>query len=836
MNDKRFCWPVRPVALKENIIQGNNYRFTVLSSRLIRLEFDPSGKFEDRASQSVFYRDFEKCRFESKISNNIVSVETEHLLLTYDIDKNDFNGNLKVKLLSEPASSWTFGESFEDLGGTVKTLDTVNGAVPLGRGVCSRNGFSVLDDSDRMILEDDGWVGLRNSDTMDLYFFGYGYDYIAAVKDYYRLTGIPPMLPAYALGNWWSRYYKYTDKEYLELMDRFKEEDIPFSVGVIDMDWHIVDLPDELLEEYRKFHPKMGSGWTGYSWNPKYFPDHKSFLKELKKRDIAVSLNLHPAQGIRKHEDMFVEMATAMGVDPDQEYIVPFDILDKKFVSNYFDILHHPYENDGVDFWWMDWQQGKNYWWKHGLNPDAKHDEREALDPLWMLNHLHILDIQREGKRPMFFSRFSGSGSQRYPVGFSGDTIITWESLEFQPYFTATASNIGYGWWSHDIGGHMLGYRDDELLVRWMQFGVFSPINRLHSGAYEMLHKEPWYFDDRIGGIIKDTLRLRHKLFPYIYTMNYRNHHELLPLIQPMYYKYPKKSAAYNVPNQYWFGSELIVAPITEKSNSIDHLAKTKCWLPAGNWFDLFDGTRYICKNDRNMEVFRPLEKMPVFAKAGAILPTAVYPKHSNLLLNSENMRVIVFPGADNTFKLYEDAGDGSEFENGCFATTEMNLSWNEKAKFVIHAAVGDTSCLPSVRNWEIVLRGYNDLSDIAVWVNDKSERCEISRDRKTHSICVNVQAAITDTITVEVSGDELMHCNEDIEEKWLDILQRAQIGYIQKENMAKIIRDSKKNLHKKLMTISGQSPDEHHLESAIKEVLTLCCDEYENFSDGHND
>ena len=99
----------------------------------------------------------------------------------------------------------------------------------------------------------------------------------------------------------------------------------------------------------------------------------------------------------------------------------------------------------------------------------------EGLDPLWMLNHFHFLDNARDGKRPMTFSRYAGPGSHRYPVGFSGDTVVTWESLQFQPYFTSTASNIGYGWWSHDIGGHMGGYKDDELEGRWVSAGrIFS--------------------------------------------------------------------------------------------------------------------------------------------------------------------------------------------------------------------------------------------------------------------------------------------------------------------------------------------------------------------------
>ena len=178
----------------------------------------------------------------------------------------------------------------------------------------------------------------------------------------------------------------------------------------------------------------------------------------------------------------------------------------KKLMEAVFRNVLHPMEKEGVDFWWLDWQQGTV-------------TKVPGLDPLWMLNHYHYLDNARDGKRPLTFSRYAGPGSHRYPVGFSGDSIVTWESLNFQPYFTSTASNIGYGWWSHDIGGHMFGYRDNELALRWVQLGVFSPINRLHSSKNEFMGKEPWQFPMEIGEVMKEFLRLRHQMLPYLYTI-----------------------------------------------------------------------------------------------------------------------------------------------------------------------------------------------------------------------------------------------------------------------------------------------------------------------------
>ena len=825
-NPKRFQWTVAPAALQENIVPAVYARFTVLTPSLIRMEYSPSGCFEDRASQSVFYRSFPAVTYAVSRENGLLRVETGALVLTYKEGSPFQADTLSICLKKEPAWQWNYGEDFEDLGGTVCTLDKVNGGIPLERGVCSRNGFSVIDDSNTMLLDADGWVTVRMQNTVDVYFFGYGFDYIGAVQDFYRLTGIPPMLPAYALGNWWSRYYKYTQDEYLELMDRFREEDVPFSVSVVDMDWHITKIPQE-------FHdaddPLSGKGWSGYTWNRELFPDYKAFLRGLRERNLKTALNLHPHAGVRRFEDMYEEMARACGVDPASGKRIPFDILSPEFMEHYFDILHHPYENDGVDFWWMDWQQGKDYSWIHEPNTDGNmHDERETLDPLWMLNHLHILDISRNGERPMFFSRYSGPGSQRYPVGFSGDTIVTWDSLKFQPYFTATASNIGYSWWSHDIGGHMKGYRDDELNTRWIQLGVFSPINRLHSSSDPFVHKEPWSYTAEHEMITKQYLKLRHQLFPYLYTMNYRNHTQLVPLVQPMYYSHPKCSGAYEVPTQFWFGSELIVAPITEKNDDTTMMGGVEAWLPAGNWFDFFRGIRYASRKGRKLQLYRQIQEYPVLAKAGAIIPMKAHEAHDNSLCSSENMEIVIFPGADNTFVLYEDEGDGNRFEAGAFTKTSMQLKWGEEAEFTISPAAGDLTLIPESRKWKLNFRGFHHEVKLHVYVDGKEcSQYLWTLDDATNTQTMTVHAPVTSEIQVKVTGRALIHDNADARNRCLKILQRAQINFLCKNQAWKVLQSDTMSIHDKMFELSCIIPDRSGLMGAVKEQLTLTEDEY---------
>ena len=370
-----------------------------------------------------------------------------------------------------------------------------------------------------------------------------------------------------------------------------------------------------------------------------------------------------------------------------------FDVTDQKFLKAYFEYLHHPNEEEGVDFWWLDWQQG-------GLS------KIPGLDPLWMLNHYHYLDSGRRGKRRLTFSRYAGMGSHRYPVGFSGDTIISWESLAFQPYFTANASNVGYGWWSHDIGGHMKGYRDEELSTRWIQFGVFSPIMRLHSSNSAFTGKEPWNYNAVSENIMKRYLKLRHEMIPYLYTMNYHASHDGQPLIRPMYYLEPEQPEAYEVPNEYYFGTELVVCPITEPTDKAAGTACVKAWIPEGKWYDIFSGLKY--DGGRMLELYRSLEDIPVLAKEGAIIPLTDLTEYTNSVENPKELAVKIVPGKKNAFILMEDTGDTCEDKEENWAQTK--LEWINENEFIIHPANGNLDVIPKRRTWKMEFYGIADV------------------------------------------------------------------------------------------------------------------------------
>ena len=670
MLNEHLIAKTRPQANASNFVFWKDYRVTVLGDRLFRVEKNGKKRFRDGATQSVWFRDMPAQKFSVQKGKDETRIVTQACALVLKPRRKDCYVLLDGKKIAV--------DNTGNLLGTYRTLDVCDGGrfvgaeytdepphnVRLGGGVCSTTGVAYFADAQSLTLGADGEIKPEKGQGKDEYVFVYGDDYRGALRALYQITGATPLLPRFAFGNWWSRYYAYTDEEYLRLLQRFADREIPLSVAVIDMDWHYVDMESAKQVTLRGRNTDFyggNDGWTGYTWNTELFPDYRAFLQEIEERELKISLNLHPARGFRWWEDCYADMAAAMGIDPETGKHVEFDFTDPTFINAYFEKAHNPLEADGVGFWWIDWQQGTT-------------SRLAGLDPLWSLNHYHYLDGAREGEIPLILSRFAGVGSHRYPVGFSGDTLVTWKTLAYLPYFTATASNVGYTWWSHDIGGHMQGVTDGELYLRHVQYGVFSPINRLHCSNMQTMTKEPWYYTGGTGKIAEEFLRLRHALVPYLYACNQRTHAEGLPLVEPLYYEW-KNEEAYRYAEEYLFGGELLVAPVTEPCKK-DGFAYVKAWLPEGKWTDIFTGDEYeIGQGGEEKTLMRTLESIPVLARAGAVLPLSQ--DKGNGCGNPKRLKARIFNG-DGAFTLYEDDGK----LNGKKATTVFQTAYAEADGF----------------------------------------------------------------------------------------------------------------------------------------------------------
>ncbi|MEE4194442.1 MAG: TIM-barrel domain-containing protein [Anaerolineae bacterium] len=726
-----------PIANPKAVVQRDNVRCTVLTDRLIRMEHSPSGEFEDHASMAIWYRNQPVPPFTAKVTDESVEIDTDYLHLTYRVNRDGFTPTSLSVTVKQFNYTWHYGDHpyfTGNLGGTYRTLDEASGFVRPDPGLMSSKGGAVHDDSKTLVFNEDCWVEPRaQPENKDLYFFGYGHDFTACQLDLTKIAGKTPMVPRYILGNWWSRYWAFSDQELLDLMQEFKDHDTPLSVCIVDMDWHVT-----------KEGNTTSSGWTGYTWNRKLFPNPEGFIEKLHDLGLKTALNLHPADGIHPHEAQHKEFAEFMGMDPEIKEPIPFDIADPKFAEGYFNILHHPMEAQGVDFWWIDWQQG-------GVS------SLPGLDPLTWLNHLHFYDLGRDGeKRPFIFSRWGGLGGHRYPIGFSGDTVIGWDALAFQPGFTAVAANVGYGYWSHDIGGHMGGVEEDELYARWMQYGVFSPIFRMHCTSNPFHERRPWGRGPAAEKAATAALQLRHSLIPYIYSMSWRNYSTGQTMICPLYYTHPNEDTfQMSALGAYWFGSELVAAPFTQPASEETGLSKNTIYLPEGTWFNFFSGERV--QGNGWKSIYGTLDDIPVFAKAGAIVPMS----EENDWGQPQNPvcpELVIFPGADNVFELYEDDGETNDYQNGAYAITRIEQQWKpEELILTIHPVAGKAEFIPEGRQFGLTFKGIKNPDDVVVKRNGEAVEVDGLYDAVWDALMLTeVEVNPADELVVTLKGDLL--------------------------------------------------------------------------------
>lgn len=757
---------IDPVAKADAVVISGNARFTVLTPGLIRLEWDSLGKFEDHASLTFITRNLPVPKFSKTENGGFLQIATEKLTLKYKTGSGKFSPeNLEIIYHDKTPVSWKPGTPNNgNLKGTTRTLDGCNGGtnwvgdtITLENGIISRDGWYLADDSKNFLFDttDWNWVMPRpEGNRQDWYFFGYGKDYKGALYDFTRVAGKIPIPPKYAFGYWWSRYWSYTDEELRELvadMDRF---DLPLDVMVIDMDWHITDN----LSWKKPITDEFGQsvGWTGFTWNKNLFPDPDKFIQWTNDKNISTTMNLHPASGVAPWEIQYAAFAKAMNIDTTGHKNIPFEIADKKFAENYFNILLHPMQEKGIDFWWLDWQQ-----W-----PFSK--KYPGLSNTFWLNYCHFTDMQREGKvRPMLYHRWGGLGNHRYQIGFSGDAIITWKSLAYQPYFTTTASNVGYGYWSHDIGGHMWGnlpkeqqVMNPELTTRWTQFGVFSPILRHHSTKNPSIYKEAWLYPNENFKAMHDAINLRYALFPYIYT-NAREAYETgISIVRPMYYEYPEMEEAYTYHNQYMFGDDMIVAPVINHAPEGDNQAIVKVWLPKGQWYEWYTGT--TLEGGKVYDRKFLINEIPVYVKAGAIIP--MYPKIKNLKETVDELVLTVFPGENSETKVYEDQGNNDLYRQNEFSyTTITKLKGNDGSiTLTVNPREGSFQGMSADRSYHIRLVG--SMVPESVTVDGKiydyaaNETCctwtYSGNDLTTHIIIPKTPCSSHLTVTVKYTAD----------------------------------------------------------------------------------
>ena len=724
---------LNPVAHPDAVVRSGKARFTVLTPEMIRIQYSDRSLFEDRATFAIVNRRLPVPAFTAVEKDGYLEIKTSALTLKYKIG-GVIDGrkpsaevlNISMQLNGRPVLWYPGKDDAMNLKGTTRTLDGQigdNKRQELENGLLSRAGWSIIDESPLARRGDgsttfafdkqvDGidWVAEPvDKQAIDWYFLGYGHQYKKALGDFIKVAGRQPMPPLYVLGYWYSKYQRYTSDEFMEIVNDVKRFNIPMDVMIFDMDWHT-------------------QGWTGWTWDRTAIPDPEGLIDWMHQHGLKVSLNLHPADGVDDDEDFFNDLREDMGLDK-QTKRVPWNLSDGRFYHNMFKHIIRARERQGVDFWWLDWQQNLTSKYVDGLG-----------ETFWC-NHVFYNDMRlnRPNHRPLIFHRWGGLGSHRYPIGFSGDSFTTYGTLAWQPYFTATASNVGFGYWGHDLGGHQqTGGNDPEIYLRWMQFGVFTPIFRTHATNWEGIERRIWKYSNFPS--LLETVKLRYALMPYIYTAARQAYDTGVSLCRPLYYEWPEANNAYLFEDEYMFGDDILVAPVVTKPEK-DGTTARRTWLPEGRWFD-------VCRNkvvegNRTFTDRYAMEEIPYFFRAGSVIVNN--PPMMNLNTRPDRLILKVVPGGNGQTKLYEDEGDTEGYKQGAYTTTTISHDGNT---LTILPREGKFAGMPESRSYTVEFLAVNRPNAVVINGSLVAES-EWKYDAQRRLLTVNVARTSCDKKTV---------------------------------------------------------------------------------------
>ena len=732
------------------VVQGNNYRISIITERVIRLEFSPTGQFNDRPTQLIKRRNVGLPDFFVRQDENVVEITTKYFALNY-IKGQPFVGtkvdpmkNLKITLLSRERDrnkDWYVGHpEARNMRGNMVSVD-VNIPVNLQKGLYSLDGFTSFDDSLGKVIMEDGTLGQPLPNHLDIYVFMYDRDFKQALYDYFKMTGAPALIPRYALGNWWSRNYAYDDQGIKDLIRKFERKKIPISVMLFDNDWHIRNAG-----EYTNLK-------SGYTFNKELIKNPQEMIKAFHQKGIRVGLVINPTEGIYPHEENYPKAANYLKLKTPT--IIQIDPLNPALLDILFKIFLHPLEEMGVDFFWND---------SNG-NLD--------ITKLWALNHYLYLDSGRDNKkRALILGRGSVYAPHRYPVLYGGSSEISWKNLKELPFLYLNAANIGVSWWSHDVGGNHGGIEDGELYLRYVQLSTFGPMLRFHGARGKYYKKEPWLWDAKTENIAADYLRLRHRLIPYLYTEAYNYTKSGTPLIQPFYYNYMWVYDDDLYRNQYYLGSQLLVCPILEPKDPVMNRTIHRFFVPDGTWYDFVTGKKFP-GNKKYVSFFKE-DDYPVFAHSGSIIPFSNRSDYNNIGLPTD-LEIQIFPGASNTYTLYEDDGVTSLYREGYYLKTSIDYNYlRNNYTVIIRSIDGKSGVVPAKRNYKMVFRNTKEAENVVIYFN--SDKIQSENYVEGNDFIVEVKNVPTiGQLTINCKGkdieiDAVRLINDDLDSILMDL------------------------------------------------------------------
>lgn len=520
------------------------------------------------------------------------------------------------------------------------------------------------------------------------YYFIYGNNMDGVISGYRTLTGKAPIVPKWALGFWQSRERYKTQSEILSTIDEFRKRKIPIDNIVIDWSY------------WRE------AEWGSQDFDETRFPSPDSMMSVLhKKYNTRVMISVWPKfyEGISAYKDFDKKgwLYKKNIADGQRDWIGKgytstfYDAFDSGARKGFWELINKKLYTKGIDAWWMDASEPdilsnvdpeKR---KIQMNPTAIGPSAEYLNAYPLQNAKGIYEGQRSSdpdKRVFLLTRSGFAGSQRYAATiWSGDIGSTWQDMKNQISAGVNFSMSGLPYWTMDIGGFVVPQKFEkpdaesqeewrELNSRWYQFGAFVPLFRAHG---QFPYREIFNIAPETHPAYQSMLyydKLRYRLMPYIYSLAGASYHNDYTIMRGLAMDFPKDSSVLNIADQYMFGPSLLINPVYEYKQT-----KRAVYLPkSAGWYDLYSGKWYA--GGQKTIADAPYERMPVFVKAGSIIPFGPELQYTSEK-QADTVTLNIYSGADATFKLYEDEGTNYNYEKGAFAVIE--IYYNEAAKTI---------------------------------------------------------------------------------------------------------------------------------------------------------
>jgi alpha-glucosidase (family GH31 glycosyl hydrolase) len=733
-------------AARSPVVRAGRAWFEVLTPTLIRMQYAQDEHFDTTPTLTTGVHVLPAVRdFSSRVAGGWLVIDTGQVTLRYRIGSGSFNVDnvqLSIRIAGRRVTVHPVaGSSAGNLGGWTRALDNQDGPVPLHDGVLSTAGWYVLDDTDTVLLTG-GAPGYavrpaRVGPYQDWYLFAYGHDYVQGLADLRALTGPAPLLPRSAFGVWFSRYYPYSESDYHTLLAQFRAYRVPIDTLSIDTDFKREDNPvGSAAAAIVAGAPGLPYSWNGWEWDTTLFPDPQRFIDWAHSQGLSLAINIHPT--IDTRDPRYPAAAAQAGpLTPDSGECtilqadplgtcMTFDWTNARQLAAYF-ALQRPFAQQGIDLFWLDWCCDGPQPAVPGLTEDT-----------W-INSQYAAEQHARGSRWPAFSRIGGAFTEngadgpdndraetdsgdgalaehRYTIQFTGDTCATWQMLAFEAQLSAVEGNIGLPYVSDDIGSYNgvpgdlpCGESDyqvtptaqasrelpDDMYARWVQFGTFQPLDRLHSNHGNRL---PWEYGAAADQSATAFLDLREELNPYIYTLARRSYDTGLPITGSLYLQWPQQAGAYSHPSEYTFGPNMVVEPVTASGDP----APASVWIPPGEWLDYFTGERYRGPSTVTLSV--PLSQMPVLVRAGTVIPTQPYAPFTPPGPNP-SLTLTVYPGTRGGFTLYDDQGVGFGYQHREYTLTPITHTQRERRSTVtIGATTGAFPDKLRARAWQVEL------------------------------------------------------------------------------------------------------------------------------------